>query len=60
MQKRCAAAAACSFFLSVRSASALPAPILITFESLDPFLSPNSAIAGILVSTETGQFQDLL
>ena len=58
MQKLCAAA--CLIFLAARSATALPAPILITFEGLDPVLSPNSAIAGSLVSTERGQLQDLL
>jgi len=54
MQKLCVTAAACVIFLAAQSATAVPAPILITFEGLTPFVSPGSAIAGIVVSPEGG------
>jgi hypothetical protein len=54
MRKLYAAAVAWLIFLAAQSATALPAPILITFEGLTPFFSPGAAITGIVVSPEGG------
>jgi len=39
-----AASLTCLILLAAQSATALPTPILITFEGLTPFVSPGSAI----------------
>ena len=54
MRNFVAASLACVVFLAAQSATALPTPILITFEGLSPFVSPGSAIAGIVVSPAGG------
>ena len=52
MRQLYAAPVACLIFLTAQSATALPAPILVTFEGLTPSLSPAPATTGSVVSAQ--------